>query len=95
MADLYNAPQLLNHYCLKECPIGCHRSISDEVLGIDRITVKLLAGMSVSQLSSVKERLLRIAQDGVISEDELADLQEITKYLGGLAKIVSELKTAK
>lgn len=41
MADLYNAPQLLNHYCLKECPIGCHRSISEEVLDIDRITVKL------------------------------------------------------
>lgn len=94
MADLYKAPQLLNHYCLKECPIGCHRSISDEVLGIDRITVKLLSSMRVSQISSIKERLLQIAQDGVISDDELEDLQDITRYLGDLTKIVSELKTA-
>ena len=41
MADLYNAPWLLNHYCLNECPIGCRQSISDEVLGIERVTVKL------------------------------------------------------
>lgn len=40
MADLYKAPNLLNHYCLHECPIGCRHSISDEVLSIDRVTVQ-------------------------------------------------------
>lgn len=34
MADRYNAPWLLNHYCLNECPIGCRHSLSDEVVGI-------------------------------------------------------------
>lgn len=39
MADLYNAPQLLNYYCLNECPIGCRQSLSDKVLSIERVTV--------------------------------------------------------
>ncbi len=94
MADLYKSPQLLNYYCLNECPIGCRRSISADVLDIDRITVKLLAGMNGSQLASIKDRLLIIAMDGVISPDELADMKEITDYLDELAKTVSELKIA-
>ena len=31
MADLYNAPQLLNCYCASECPIGCMREIATEI----------------------------------------------------------------
>lgn len=27
MADVYNAPHLLNHYCLNECPIGRHQAL--------------------------------------------------------------------
>lgn len=51
MADLYRAPHLLNHYCLHECPIGCRHSLSDEVLGIDRVTVKLLKSLKVDKAS--------------------------------------------
>ena len=58
MADLYRAPYLLNHYCLHECPIGCRHSLSDEVLGIDRVTVKLLKTLKVDKLSEVKDTLL-------------------------------------
>lgn len=70
MADLYRAPHLLNYYCLSECPIGCRHCISDEVVDIDRVTVKLLKNLKVDQLNSVKERLVDIAADGIISDDE-------------------------
>ena len=93
MADLYNAPWLLNHYCLNECPIGCRQSISDEVLGIERVTVKLLKNLKVDQIESVKEKLVDIAEDGAISEDEKPDLKEVMDYLDALSKTVSELKT--
>lgn len=93
MADEYNAPHLLNYYCLHECPIGCRQSISDELLDIDRVTVKLLKNLKVDQLEDIKERLLDIAEDGVISDDEKPDLKEILGYLDRLAKTVSELKT--
>lgn len=93
MADLYNAPQLLNYYCLHECPIGCRHSISDEVVDIDRVTVKLLKGLRVDKLKEIKDSLLDIAEDGKITDDEKPELKEVLDYLDSLAKTVSELKT--
>ena len=93
MADRYNAPWLLNHYCLNECPIGCRHSLSDEVVGIDRVTVKLLKSLKTEQLGEVKDTLLDIAADGKITADEKPALQEVLTYLDDLAKTVSELKT--
>ena len=93
MADLYNAPQLLNYYCLHECQIGCRHSISDEVVDIDRVTVKLLKGLRVDRLEEIKDSLLDIAEDGKITDDEKPELKEVLDYLDSLAKTVSELKT--
>ena len=93
MADRYKAPYLLNHYCLNECPIGCRLPISDEVLGIERVTVKLLRNLRVDDLREIKEKLIEIAADGVISEDEKPDLRDVLSYLRELAKTVSELET--
>lgn len=92
MADLYKAPHLLNHYCLNECPIGCRHCISEEVSDIDRVTVKLLRNLKVDDLEDMKEKLLDIAEDGVISESEKPDLKAILDYLEKVAKTVSELK---
>lgn len=93
MADLYRAPHLLNYYCLNECPIGCDKPVSADVLSIDRVTVKLLMGTRVEKLSEINDKLLRIAADGQVTPDEVEDLKEITEYLEGLSKTVSELKT--
>lgn len=84
MADRYNAPWLLNHYCLNECPIGCRHSLSDEVVGIDRVTVKLLKSLKTEKLGDVKDTLLDIAADGKITEDEKPALQEVLAYLFGV-----------
>ena len=96
MADRYNAPWLLNHYCLNECPIGCRHSLSDDVVGIDRVTVKLLKNLKtdrLGELGEIKDTLLDIAADGKITDDEKPALQEVLAYLDELAKTVSELKT--
>lgn len=92
MADLYKAPHLLNHYCLNECPIGCRHSLSEEVHGIDRVTVKLLKSLRVEDLEQVKNKLIDIAEDGKIDEDEKTDFKDILDYLNKLSKTVSELK---
>lgn len=93
MSDLYKSPQLLNYYCLHECPIGQGKpSVSDEVLSIERVTVKLLKGMKLERLVDIKDRLLEIASDGKITDDEIDDLREITDYLEGISKVISELK---
>ena len=93
MADLYNAPYLLNYYCLNECPIGCRLSLSAEVPSIERVTVKLLKELKVDKLSEVKDTLLDIAEDGKITEDEKPALKDVLDYLDSVAKTVSELKT--
>lgn len=92
MADLYKAPQLLNYYCLHECPIGCRLSISDQVQDIDRVTVKLLKNLRVQDLEGIKDKLVDIAEDGVISDEEKPQVQKVLDYLESLAKTVSELK---
>lgn len=93
MADLYNAPQLLNYYCLNECPIGCRQSLSDKVLSIERVTVKLLKNLKVEDLVEIKDMLVEIAADGIISEDEKPEMKEILEYLDELSRTISELKT--
>lgn len=92
MADLYNAPELLNHYCLHECPIGKNRPISTEVVSVDRVTIKLLRRLQNGVLADLKEKLLEISEDGVISDDELPILQEIVESLDGISRAASELK---
>ena len=67
MADRYNAPHLLNYYCIHECPIGCRQSLSDQVLNIDRVTVKLLKNLRVDELNEIKDSLIDIAADGKIT----------------------------
>ena len=93
MADAYNAPHLLNYYCLHECPIGCRRPMSDADLEIDRLTVKLLKNLKISQVTNIKEKLLDIAEDGIISDDEKPDLREVMEYLDELARVLTEMQT--
>ena len=95
LADLYNTPELLNHYCLHDCPIGRNHAISSEASSIDRITVKLLGHLQEEKLKKAKQGLLEIASDGRVTEDELEKLMEVLSYFEGLSKIISELKTLK
>lgn len=92
MADLYNEPQLLNYFCLHECPIGCRHCISDEVNDIDRMAVKLVKGLRTDEVEKIKNAILDIAEDGKVNEDEKATLRTVLDYLENLGKLISELK---
>lgn len=92
MADLYNEPQLLNYFCLHECPIGCRHCISDEVNGIDRMAVKLVKGLRIDEVEKVKNTILDIAEDGKVGEEEKTAFREVLDYLERLGKLISELK---
>lgn len=92
MADLYRKPELRNYYCLHECPIGRTLAISAEAPGLERVTLKLLKNLRVEDLEEVKEKMLDIAEDGKITEDERPDLEAILTYLDQLSKTVSELR---
>lgn len=93
LSGIYNAPQLLNYYCLHECPIGKNQPLSEDVVTIDRVTVKLLKLLKVDKLTEAKKKLLDIAEDGVVTDDERPELEQIMAYLDTLVKIASELRT--
>ena len=92
LADLYGAPELLNHYCLNECPIGRNRAISAEVLPIERITCKLVKLLKSERVEKITDSLLDIAEDGEVSKEERESLRDAVAYLETLSKAISELK---
>ena len=93
MADLYNAPELKAWYCTSECPIGKSFPMpSSELSSVERTTLNLLRQLRQEDVEEVKEKLIDITADGVISEDERVDLQQILSYLDGLIKAAGELR---
>lgn len=91
MADLYNAPQLKAHYCAYECLMGQGSPIATEINSIELVTVKIMQSLSGVKLEKIKEQLIEIAADGIVSESEVPALQEIVNYLNGVAQTIGEL----
>lgn len=92
MSDLYNAPELRNLYCKHECPIGKFLPMATEVRNLENITVRIMNSFDEDEIRGMKKDLLRIAEDGKISEDEQGDFYRILEKLEGIASEVSELK---
>ena len=89
MADLYRAPELKNLYCREMCPLGGDVPVL-ELEDLDRITVKAMA--SLRKVAEMKESLLDITLDGVITEDEKPKLRKILATLDEISAIAQSLK---
>jgi transcriptional regulator with XRE-family HTH domain len=89
MADVYNAPDLRNHYCTCECPLGQNMP-KLELAEIDRLTIKIISGLR--SLNAVRDTLLEITEDGQITEHEKPQLQDVLDTLDEFAKRAQELK---
>ena len=92
LAELYGAPNLLNYYCLNECPIGRNRPVSYEMLSIEQVAVKIMKRLRVNRVQDIKDRLVDIAEDGAISDEEMEDLIEVQEYLDEIYKVISQLR---
>lgn len=92
MADLYNAPQLRNLYCKNECPLGKKRTLAVEVKSLESVTIGILSILDADAVRSAKRQLLKIAEDGEISPEEMDDFKKIVEYLDRVALPISELK---
>jgi transcriptional regulator with XRE-family HTH domain len=88
MADLYNAPELMNWYCCSECPLGVDMP-KIELQDLDRITVRALA--MFKKIDSTKDTLLEVASDGIISEDEKKPFGDIIATLRALSEVSQSL----
>ena len=93
MAELYCSPELKAWYCAEECPIGRGFPMpSAELSSVERTAMQLLKQLRESDVQDVKDTLIDITADGVISEDERADLARILEYLDELIKAAGELR---
>ena len=88
MADVYNAPELRHWYCSNVCPLGDDMP-EVNVEELDRITVKMLAVLR--NISNVKDDLLDITADGVISDDEKPRLDSIIETLKEVSAVTQSL----
>lgn len=89
MADLYNAPELRNYYCREMCPLG-EDVPALELEDLDRITVRAMA--SLRKAEDVKECLLNVTADGVITNEERPELKKILNTLNEISIVTQSLK---
>ncbi len=92
MADLYNAPELITGYCMGECPVHGFLPLATEEKSVQGITLRLLRGFNEDELRAMKENLIEITEDGIISKEELPKLKIILEKLEKMAEIISEMK---
>lgn len=90
MADAYQAPQLLNHYCSELCPLGVHTVPKLELLHLDRLAIAVLS--SLSQAEDIKKKIIEIVADGKITEDEVPAIERILFALEQVSKVSMEMK---
>lgn len=87
MAECYNAPELCNSYCARECPIGLGSVKEVTIDDFDRLALKVLG--SLKDIDSLRASLIAISEDGIIEESEQPAFQEI---LDSLEKISTNAK---
>ena len=92
MADLYRAPQLKTMYCKNECLIGRCMPVAVKAGNIDNIVIRIIKQFKESRIEGLKDKLIGIAEDGKVSEEEEKELNEICQELDEMVKTVWELK---
>lgn len=65
---------------------------SANISTVERTTMRLLKQLRQDEVQDIKDTLIEITADGVISEDEKVDLAEILEYLDELIKAAGELR---
>ena len=89
MADAYGRPDLCNYYCSHKCEIG-HRYVPEvEVSDLSNIILETIA--SLNEINPLTTRLIQIARDGKISDDEMKDFAYISKKLDEISLAIDSL----
>jgi hypothetical protein len=90
MAEGYKAPQLCNHYCSRQCPIGQHYVPEVKTSDLSQIVLEMLAYLN--SMSKEKERLVEITYNGKIDCDEMDDFIRIQQKLEHISVATESLQ---
>ena len=89
MADCYKRPDLCNYYCSHRCAIGDWYVPEVEVSELSNIILETIA--SLNEINPLTGRLIQIARDGKISDDEIKDFAFISKKLDEVSLAIDSL----
>ncbi|MBQ3122617.1 MAG: helix-turn-helix domain-containing protein [Firmicutes bacterium] len=90
MSDKYKAPELCNYYCAHQCPIGAEYVPPIKIKDLSTIVLEMLS--SLNSMNKSKDRLIDIAADGKIEEDEIKDFIAIQEELEKISITVETLQ---
>lgn len=92
LADAYHAPGLLNYHCAHDCPIGQCVGIvpAEQANSLEQLAVQ--SYMALRSTETIRESLIEIADDGVITDDERPRLYAILSQLEEISRIAYQLK---
>lgn len=86
----YKNPNLCNHYCARECPIGQQYVSEIKIKSLYQIVLEMLA--SLNAMHKKQERLIEITADGQITGDEIQDFVHIQEELERISITVETLQ---
>lgn len=89
MADCYKRPDLCNYYCSHRCAIGSRYVPEVPVSNLSNIILETIA--SLNDINPLTSRLIQIARDGKISDDEIKDFAIISKKLDEISLAIDSL----
>lgn len=89
MSKCYKKPNLCNYYCSKVCSIGQEYVPEVEVKDFSLIILEMLA--TLNSIDKDKNRLIEIAADGKLTEDEIGDFTTILTKLNNISLSVDAL----
>lgn len=90
MAQKYKEPDLCNFYCAHQCPIGKEYVPEVKMKDLSYIVLEMLS--SLNSMEKQKERLIEIAADGIIDNEEIKDFIHIQKELEKISITVETLQ---
>lgn len=89
MADCYKRPDLCNYYCSHRCEIGDRYVPEVELSDLSNIILETIA--SLNEINPLTSRLIQIARDGRITDDELPDFVHISSKLNEISLAIDSL----
>ena len=89
MADCYKRPNLCNYYCSHKCSIGARYVPEVEVSELSNIILETIA--SLNEINPLTGRLIQIARDSKITDDEIKDFAFISKKLDEVSLAIDSL----
>lgn len=89
-AEVYNEPLLCARYCVESCPIGQVYATPVEIRDLASSVLGLLK--EEADVHSIMHKLVTIAQDGEITQEEIDEFRSILQELIELEQKIETLK---